>query len=153
MCNLNPKVSVQSLSHVWLFVTMESRTPGFPVLHHLPEFAQTHVHWVSDTIQPSHPLSPSSPFAFNPSQHQGLFQWVSSSHQVAKVLSISPTNKLPHWPPSRSEKTQRINQWPTKCSLIYVCFSSSFIPGFSHPGPFCSSHTGLHVVIHTSLAC
>ena len=53
-----------------------------------PEFAQTHVHWVSDAIQPSYPLSPTSPPAFNLSQHQGLFQWVSSSHQVAKGLEF-----------------------------------------------------------------
>ena len=65
---------------------MDCSMPGFPVLHYVPEFAQTHVHWVDDTIQPSHPLLPSSPPAFNPSQHQGLFQWVRSSHQVAKVL-------------------------------------------------------------------
>ena len=65
---------------------MDCSAPGFPVLHHFPEFAQTHVHWVSDTIQPSHP--PSSPFppAFSLPQHQSLFQWVSSLHQVAKVL-------------------------------------------------------------------
>jgi len=63
--------------------------PGFSVHHQLPELAQTHVHWVSDAIQPSHPLS--SPYlpAFNISQHQGLFQWVSSLHQVAKELSFS----------------------------------------------------------------
>ena len=74
---------------------MDGSTPGFPVHHQLPELAQTHVHWVSDTIQPSHPLSSPSP-AFNLSQHQGLFQWISSSHQVAKVLasfSISPSNE------------------------------------------------------------
>ena len=53
-----------------------------------PELAQTHVHWVGDAIHPSHPLSPSSAPAFNLSQHQGLFQWVSSSHQVAKVLAL-----------------------------------------------------------------
>ena len=62
-------------------------TPGFPVLHHLPEFAQVHVHWVGDAILPSHPLPPSS-FAFSLSQHRGLFQWVGSSHQVAKVLEL-----------------------------------------------------------------
>ena len=67
---------------------MNCSTPGFPVHYQLPEFTQTHVHWVSDAIQPSHPLpSPSSP-AFNLSHHQGLFQWVSSSHQVAKVLEL-----------------------------------------------------------------
>ena len=61
--------------------------PGFPVLHHLPEFAQTHVHWVGDAIHPSCPLSSPSP-AFNLSQHQGLFQWINSSHQVAKALEL-----------------------------------------------------------------
>ena len=66
-----------------LFDTMD-----FPVLHHLPEFAQTHVHWVGDAIQPSHPLSSPSPPAFNLPQHQGLFQSVSCSHQVAKVLEL-----------------------------------------------------------------
>jgi len=71
--------------------------PGLPVHHQLLELTQTHVHWVGDAIQPSHPLlSPSLP-TFNLSQHQGLFQWVSSSHQVAKVLefsfSISPSNE------------------------------------------------------------
>ena len=67
---------------------MDWSTPGFPVPHHLPEFAQVHVHWVSDAIQPFHPLSPSSLSAFNLSQHQGLCQWVSCSHQVAKVLEL-----------------------------------------------------------------
>ena len=76
---------------------MDSSTSGFPILHHLPELAQTHVHWVSNVIQPSHPLSsPSSP-AFNPSQHQDFFQWVSSSPQVAKywsfIFSINPSNE------------------------------------------------------------
>ena len=72
-------------------------TMDFPVLHCLPEFVQTHVRWVSDAIQPSHPLSPPSPPAFNLPQHQGLFQWVSSSHQVPKYWSfsfiISPSNE------------------------------------------------------------
>ena len=66
---------------------MNCSMPGFPVLHYLLEFAQSPVHWVGDTIQPSHPLLLSSP-AFNLSQHQGLFQWVSSSHQVANVLEL-----------------------------------------------------------------
>ena len=67
---------------------MNSSTPGFPVLHCLPEFAQTHVHRVGDAIQPSHPLSPPSPPALNLSQHQGLFQRVNSLHQVAKLLEF-----------------------------------------------------------------
>ena len=67
---------------------MNHSTPGLPVHHQLPEFTQTHVHRVSDAIQPSHPLSSPSPPAPNPSQHQSLFQWVNSSHEVAKVLEF-----------------------------------------------------------------
>ena len=74
---------------------MDCSTPGFPILHQLPELAQTHIHRVSDATQPSHPLSSPSP-AFNLSQNQGLFQRVSSLHQVAKYwsfsFSISPSN-------------------------------------------------------------
>ena len=81
--------SVQSLSHVRLYNPMDCSMPGFPVHHQLLELVQTHVHHVSDAIQPSHPLSSPSPPAFNLSQHQGLFQWVSSSHQVAKYWSFS----------------------------------------------------------------
>ena len=76
---------------------MDCSTPGFPVHHQLPEPIQTHVYWVNDAIQPSHLLSSPSPPAFNLSQHQGLFQRVSSSHQVAKYwsfsFSISPSNE------------------------------------------------------------
>ena len=63
-------------------------TPGLPVHHQLTEFTQTHVHQVSNAIEPSHPLSSPSPLAPNPSQHQGLFQWVNSLHEVAKVLEF-----------------------------------------------------------------
>ena len=66
---------------------MNHSTPGLPVHHQLPEFTQTHVHWVSDAIQPSHPGSSPSP-APNLSQHQSLFQWINSSHEVAKVLEF-----------------------------------------------------------------
>ena len=67
---------------------MDCSTPGFHVLHHLPVLAQTHVHWVSDAIQPSHPLSFPSPPASKPSPHQDLFQWVNSSHQVPKRIFV-----------------------------------------------------------------
>ena len=67
---------------------MDCSTPGFPIHHQLPELTQTHVHRVSDAIQPSHPLLSPSPPAFNLSQHQGLFKRVSSSQQVAKVLEF-----------------------------------------------------------------
>ena len=102
-------ISLVALSNPWLFLfylwiyiqwlllfshsvvsdslrPMDCSTPGFPVLHHLQVLAQTHVRWVRDAIQPSHPLSSPSPPAFYLSQHQGLFQWVDSLHQVAKVL-------------------------------------------------------------------
>ena len=67
---------------------MNCSTPGLPIHHQLPEFTQTHLHRVSDAIQPSHPLPSPSPPAPNPSQHQSLFQWVNSSHEVAKVLGF-----------------------------------------------------------------
>jgi len=67
---------------------MNRSRSGLPVCHQLPEFTQTHVHRVSDAIQPSHPLSSPAPPAPNPSQHQSLFQWVNSSHEVAKVLEF-----------------------------------------------------------------
>jgi len=69
---------------------MDCSMPGHLVHHQLPEFTQTHVHRVGDAIQPSHPLSPPSPPVFNLSQYQGLFQWVSSSHQVAGILELRP---------------------------------------------------------------
>ena len=75
---------------------MDWSMPGFPVHHQLLELAQTHVHQVSDAIQPSHPLSPPSP-AFNLSQHQSLFQWVGSSHQVAKVLELQLQHQSFQW--------------------------------------------------------
>ena len=77
--------SVQLLNRVRLCDPMDCSTPGLPVCHQFPELAQTHVHWVGDAIQPSHPLSSPSPPAFSLSQHQGLFQWVSSSHLLAKL--------------------------------------------------------------------
>ena len=82
--------SVQFSHSRWLNLCdpMDCSTPGFPVHHQLPEPASTHIHHVGDAIKPSHPLSSPSPPAFNLSQHQGLFQSVSSSHQVAKVLEL-----------------------------------------------------------------
>ena len=91
--------SVSSVAQLCLTLCnhMDCSTPGFPVHHQLSVLAQTHVHQVGDDIQPSHPLSSHSPPALSLSQHQGLFQWVSSSHQVAKVLKfqlqLSPSNE------------------------------------------------------------
>ena len=78
---------------------MNHSTPGLPVLHQLLEFTQTHAHRVSDAIQPSHPLLSPSPPAPNPSQHQGLFQWVNSSHEVAKVVEFQLQYQPFQWTP------------------------------------------------------
>ena len=92
---------IQFSSVAKLFLSLcnptDCSTPGFPVHHQLPELLQTQVHPVGDAIQPSHPLSSPSPPAFNPSQHQGLFQWVSSSHQVAKVLEFQLQHQSFQW--------------------------------------------------------
>ena len=76
---------------------MNHSTPGLPVHHQLQEFIQTHVHRVGDTIQPSHPLLSPSPPASNPSQHQGLFQWVNSLNEVANVLEFQPQHQSFQW--------------------------------------------------------
>ena len=76
--------------------------PGLPVHHQHPKFTQTHVHWVGDAIQPSHPLSSPSPPAPNPSQHQSFFQWVNSLHEVAKVLEFQPQHQSFQWTPRTS---------------------------------------------------
>ena len=84
-----------------LFLTLcdpvDCSTPGFPVLHYLPEFAQTHVPWVSDDIQPSYPLLSPSPSALNLSQNQGLFQWTGSLPHVAKVLELQLQHQSFQW--------------------------------------------------------
>ena len=84
-------------SHPTLCDPINCSTPGLSVHHQLPESTQTHVHWVGDAIQPSHPLSSTSPSALNLSQHQGLFKWVSSSYQVAKVLEFQLQHQSFQW--------------------------------------------------------
>ena len=88
-----------SLSCQTLCDPMDCSTPGLPVHHQLPDFTQTHVHWVSDAIQPSHPVSSPPPPAPNPSQHEGLFQWVKSLHEVAKVLEFQFQHQSFQWTP------------------------------------------------------
>ena len=83
---------------------MNCSTPGLPDHHQLPEFTQSHAHQVSDAIQPSHPLSSPSPPAVNPSHHQGLFQWVNSSHEVGKVLEFQPQHQSLQWTPYKEWK-------------------------------------------------
>ena len=116
---------------------------SFPVLNHLPELAQAHVHWVGDAIQPSYLLSSPSPPAFNLSQHQGLFKWISSSHQMAKVLEfqfqhqsfqwIFRTDFLSHvwlfvtpWTVARQDSLSFIISWvdSNSCLLCWCCHST-----------------------------
>ena len=97
--SLFPFSSVQSLSCVRLCDPVNQSTPGLPVHHQLPESTQIHVHYFGDAIQPSHPLSSPSPPALNLSQHQGLFKWVSSSHQAAKVLECQLQHQSFQWTP------------------------------------------------------
>ena len=86
---------------------MMCSTPNHPVHHQIPELTQTHVHWVGDAIQPSHPLLTASSPIFNLSQYQGLFKWVSSSHQGAKVLEFQPQHTSFQWIP----RTDLLYNW------------------------------------------
>ena len=143
---------------------MDCNTPGLPVHRQYLELAQTHVHRVSDTIQPSHPLSSPSPLALNLFQHWGLFQWIGSSHQVAKYwsfgFSISTSNEysglISFWKPglmsfqfkglSRVFSNTTVQKYPffsSQLSLSYyvpkdVIFCSKFAP-LSTKSPFKSS--------------
>ena len=123
---------------------VECSMQGFPVPHHLPECTQVHVCWNGDAIQPSHPLSSTSPLAFHLCQHQGLFQWVSSSQQVAKVLEFQLQHQSFQWI-FRSDFLQDwldlIAVWGTLKSLLQHHSSKSsilqcsvlFIVQLSHP--------------------
>ena len=134
-------------SHPTLCESMDYSTPGFPVLHYLLEFAQIHVHRVGDIIEPSHPLLPSSPLAFNLSQHSCLFQWAQSLHQVGKVLElqlqsfqwISRVEFLEEWlvwsacSPTDSQESSPTPQFKrTNSSAFSLLYSSTFtcIPGY-----------------------
>ena len=124
---------------------MNCSTPGLPVHHQLLEFTQTHVHRVNDAIQPSHPLSSPSPLAPNPSQHQSLFQWVNSSHEVAKVLefsfSIIPFKEHPGLNSFRMDWLDLLSVQGTLKSLLQhhsskasvLQHSAFFIVQLSHP--------------------
>ena len=137
--------SVQSLSRVLLCDPMDCSTPGFTVHHQLPELAQTQVHRVGDAIQPSHPLSSPCPPAFNLAQRQGLFQWVSSSHQVAKVLKFQlqhqPSNEYSGLISFRMDWLDPLAAQGTLKSLLQhhslkssvVWHSAFFVVQLSHP--------------------
>ena len=96
-CSPSVQFSLVTQSYPTLCNPMDCSTPRFPVHHQFLEFTQTHVYWVSEAIQPSHPLSSLSLPALNLSQHQGLFKWVSSSHQVAKVLEFQIQHQSFQW--------------------------------------------------------
>ena len=124
---------------------MNRSTPGLPVHHQLLESTETHVHWVGDAIQPSRPLSSPSPLALNLSQHQGLFKWVSSSHQVAKNWSfsfnISPSNEHPGLTSIRMDRLDLLAVQGILKSLLQhhsskaltLWHSAFFIVQLSHP--------------------
>ena len=99
LCFSSVQFSSLAQSCQTLWDPMNRSTPGLPVHHQLLEFTQTHVHRAGDAIQPSHPLSSPSPPAAYPSQHQGLFQWVNSSHEVAKVLEFQLQHQSFQWTP------------------------------------------------------
>ena len=138
---------------------MNRSAPGLPVPHKLPEFTQTHVHWAGDAIQPSHPLSSPSPPAPNPSQYRGLFQWVNSLHQVAKVLEFHCQISLiiSH----RQSRSQIVNS-----SRALSCFTWHSDPRWTHEGSkphlwkqpwyrreqLCSSAISTYTEIFTPLA-
>ena len=95
--SMSVQFSTLAQSCLTLCSPMDCSMPVLPVHHKLPKFTQTHVHWVGDAIQPSHPLSSPSYPTFNLSQHQGLFKWVSSLHQVAKVVEFQPQHQSFQW--------------------------------------------------------
>ena len=96
-CGSNSQFSPTTQAYPTIHDPIDCSTPGFPVHHQLPELSRTHVHWVGDAIQPSHLLSSPSPLTFNLSQHQGLFKWVCSLHQVAKVLEFQLQHQSFQW--------------------------------------------------------
>ena len=110
----NVQFSLVAQSCPTLCNSMNCSTPGLPVHHQLPDFTQTHVCRVRDPIQPSHPLSSPSPPAPNPSQNQSLFQWVNSSHEVAKVLEFQLQPVLP----------MNIQDWSPLEWTSWICLQS-----------------------------
>ena len=124
---------------------MNHSTPGLPVHHRLPEFTQTHAHRVDDAIQPSHPLSSPSPPAPNPSHHQGLFPWVNSSPEVAKILEFQLQHQSFQWTPrtnllydgllgspSSPRDSQESSPNHSSKASIFLC-SAFFTVQLSHP--------------------
>ena len=136
-----------SQSHLTLFEPMNCSMPGLPVHHQLPKFTQTHVHWVRDAIQPSHPLSSPFPPTSNPSQHQSLYQWVNSSHEVSKVLEF----QLQHQSFQRTSQDWSPSEWTGWISLqskgLSRVFSNTTVQKHQFFGVQPSSQSNSH--IHT----
>ena len=136
-------------SYATLCDAMNCSTPSLPVHHQLPEFTQTHVHRVSDAIQPSHPLSSPSPCAPNPSQHQSLFPWVSSLHEVAKILEFQLWH---HFLPKNTQGWSPLG-WTGWISLqskgFSRVFSNTIVQKYQFFGAQPSSQSNSH--IHTWL--
>ena len=118
-----------SQSCLTLCKLMDCSTPGFPVLHHLPELDETHVHWVGVSIQPSHPWPSPSPPAFNLSQHQGPFQWVGSSHQIVKVPELQLQHQFLQWIFIYSKFPSVFEPLYLLFLLPGICFTMYFIVG------------------------
>ena len=130
-------VSLVAQSCLTLGDPMKHSTPSLPVHHQLPEFTQTHVHRVSDAIQPSHPLLSPCPPALNLSQHQGLFKWVSSSYQVVKVLEFQLQHQFFQWTPRtdllavQGTLKSLLQHHSSKASILR--HSAFFLVQLSHP--------------------
>ena len=130
---------------------MNDSTPGFPVLHYLPELTQTHFHWVGDAIQPSHPLSSISLPALNLSQHQGLLQWVNPLHQVAKILELQLQHQsfqwilradfLQDWSPCKSKRFSRVFSRTTVQSINSSALSLLYGPTLTPVCDYCKNHS------------
>ena len=127
---------------------MDCSMPGLPIHQQLPEFTQTHVHRVSDAIQPSHPLSSPSPPALNLSQHQGLFKWVSSSHQVAKVLEFQLQQQSFQWTPRTDRSPLGWTGWISLQSKgLSRVFSNTTVQKYQFFGAQLSLQSNSHIHI------
>ena len=139
---------------------MDCNMPGFSVLHYLLEFSQPHIHWGGDAIQPSHALPPPSPFTSNLSPNQGIFQWVSSSNQVAKILELSFQHQSFQWifrvdflvwspcSPRDSQESSVASQF--KASILQS--SDFFIDQFSHPYMTTRKTKGLTILASSNIS-
>ena len=145
VCNLVSSLQFSSVQPCPTFShPMNRSTPGLPVHHKLLESAQTQVHWVGDAIQPSHPLSSPSPPTLNLSHYQGLFKWVNSLHEVAKVLEFQLQHKSFQWTPRTdlpqdglggspcSAGTLKLLQHHSSKASVLRC-SAFFLVQLSHP--------------------